>query len=89
MHHFLAIAGLSLVGLGTGCVSSEKYNAMRMRADSADAQLSDAESQTKSATATQILTAKQAAVFKEMADSKDAINANLTQENNELKLQHA
>ena len=47
----LAVLGLSLVGLGTGCVSSEKYAAQRMRADQYDAELNAAQSQVNSATA--------------------------------------
>lgn len=89
MHQFFAVAALSLVGVGTGCVSSEKYNASRMQSDAANQQLSEAESQTKSAIATAQLTKDQAQQFKQMAEAKDAINANLMQENNELKLQLA
>jgi chemotaxis protein MotB len=89
MHQFFAVAALSLVGVGTGCVSSEKYNAQAMRANEAEQQLNSANTEAKTATATQQLTAQQAQQFKQMAEAKDALNANLTQENNELKLQLA
>src|SRR5690348_17341120 len=89
MHQFFAVAALSLVGIGTGCVSSEKYQAQAMRANQSDEEAKAAAAEASRATATQELTAKQAQSFKEMALAKDAINANLTQENNELKLQLA
>jgi chemotaxis protein MotB len=50
-HQFFAVLGLSLVGLGTGCVSSEKYAAQKMRADQYDADLTAAQSRISSATA--------------------------------------
>src|SRR4051812_33099829 len=89
MHQFFAVAALSLVGVGTGCVSTEKYNAQLMRANQGDEQPAAAAGSANSATATQQLAMTQAKQFKEMASAKDAINANLMQENNELKLQLA
>jgi len=89
MHQFFAVTALSLVGIGTGCVSTEKYQAQAMRANEADEQAKAAASEASRATATQELTNKQAQSFKEMAMAKDGLNANLTQENNELKLQLA
>src|SRR4051812_21818312 len=89
MHQFFAVTALSLVGIGTGCVSTEKYQAQAMRANEADEQAKAAASEASRATATQELTNKQAQSLKEMAMAKDGLNANLTQENNELKLQLA
>lgn len=50
-HRLLVVLGLSLLGIGTGCVSSEKYAAQRMRADQYDAELNAAQSQVNSSTA--------------------------------------
>jgi len=86
-HHLFAAVGLSLLGLGTGCVSTEKYNAQRMAADQANISLSAADADANSAKAAQQETSRQNMTFKQMLDQKDAINQNLANENNDLRLQ--
>lgn len=87
--HLWIVAGLSLVGLGTGCVSSEKYNAQVMRANAADEGLSKAEGDLGSTKVRADANSQQAQSFRQMLESKEAINANLSQENSDLKLQLA
>jgi chemotaxis protein MotB len=87
--HLLVVAGLSLLGLGTGCVSSEKYNAQRMRADAAGEGLQQTEAEMKAEKARGEANSQQAQQFRQMLEAKEAINGNLTKENEDLKLQLA
>jgi len=75
MHHF-AVLGLSFLALGTGCVSSEKYAAQKMRAEQSDAQLSAAEANLMSANAKAELTQGQVDKLRQYHEGQEALIRN-------------
>lgn len=86
-HHFFAVVGLSLLGLGTGCVSSEKYAAQRMRADQTDAELSAAQGQVNTEAAKNQLSTSRMAQDRQMIDTLGAIKDNQAAQITELTRQ--
>lgn len=86
-HHFFAVVGLSLLGLGTGCVSSEKYAAQRMRADQTDAELSAAQGQVNTEAAKNQLSTSRMAQDRQMIDTLGAIKDNQSAQITELTRQ--
>ncbi|QOV87419.1 OmpA/MotB family protein [Humisphaera borealis] len=86
MHHF-AVLGLSFLALGTGCVSSEKYQAQRMRAEQSDAQLSAAEANLMSANAKAELTQGQVEKLRQYHESQETLIRNQGSQITELTRQ--
>lgn len=86
MHHF-AVLGISFLALGTGCVSSEKYQAQRMRAEQSDSQLSAAEANLKSANAKAELTQGQVDKLRQYHESQETLIRNQGSQITELTRQ--
>lgn len=86
MHHF-AVLGLSLLALGAGCVSTEKYAAKSMHAEQSQAQLSAAEANLMSANAKADLTQAQVDKLRQYHESQEALIRNQSGQITELTRQ--
>ena len=86
MHQWigLTILSFSLVG----CVSQEKYNAMKMDRDQLAERLAQAQSQIDGASAEAQAYKNQRQMMMDGATNKDALVANLTQQNAQLQAQY-
>ncbi|MDB5295422.1 MAG: putative lipoprotein YiaD, partial [Phycisphaerales bacterium] len=83
----LGLAAAALAAAGTGCVSSEKYAAQRMRADQTDAQLSAAQSQVNATTAQRDITQQQIEKARTYQEGQSAMIANQASQITELTRQ--
>jgi chemotaxis protein MotB len=91
MQSLLAIVGLSILGLGTGCVSQERFAATRMQADQYRTQLDAAQAQVNTATARNEVFQAQMEKARQSQESQAALIVNqaaqiteLTRQNEEL-----
>jgi chemotaxis protein MotB len=97
LHRLGTFVGLSLVAIyATGCVSAEKYNAQKMRADQYAEQLANAQSQVNSATAQNEVFKQQLERIRNSGDNQSALLVNqastiadLTRQNEDLNARYA
>ncbi|HEX8912475.1 MAG TPA: OmpA family protein [Humisphaera sp.] len=95
MHSLLAVFGLSVVGLGTGCVSQERFAATRMQADANRTQLDAAQAEVNSSKATKEVLQAQLEKAHQTQEGQQAIINNqaaqiteLTRQNEQLNGQY-
>ena len=82
------LVGLSVLGIAaTGCVSQEKYNALKLAHDGMVERLGEADREAQAAKAEAEAYKQQLAMFGQNGNSKDAMLANLSQQNAELQRQ--
>jgi chemotaxis protein MotB len=82
------LVGISLLGIAaTGCVSQEKYNALKLAHDGMVERLGEADRESQAAKAEAEAYKQQLAMFGQNGNSKDAMLANLSQQNGELQRQ--
>jgi chemotaxis protein MotB len=82
-----AALGLAVTTALTGCVSQEKYNALKLRGDRLTEQLANAEKDSATARAEADLYKKSLDAIKGNGDNKDGLIANLTSQNGALQAQ--
>src|SRR5438876_8331966 len=88
MARFVRVAALGLAITGfSGCVSQEKYNALRLDRDSLAEQLGKAQTDASSARAEADAFKNQLGLLGNGSNSKDGLLANLTQQNATLQAQ--
>ena len=85
MHHWLGLAALSLAL--TGCVSQEKYNALKLERDRFAEQLGQAQTEASAARSEADAYKNQIAAIMQGGTGKEAMLLNLSTENAELKKQ--
>jgi len=85
MHHWLGLAALSLAL--TGCVSQEKYNALKLERDRFAEQLGQAQTEASAARSEAEAYKSQIAAIMQGGTGKEAMLLNLSTENAELKKQ--
>ena len=85
MHHWLGLAALTLAL--TGCVSQEKYNALKLERDRFAEQLGQAQTEASAARSEADAYKNQIAAIMQGGTGKEALILNLTNENAELKKQ--
>src|SRR5215212_1334034 len=83
----LSFAALGLFLIATGCVSQEKYNALKLDRDRYAEQLGQAQNEASSARSEADAYKNQLANIGTSAGGKDAMVLNLTNQNNELQRQ--
>lgn len=82
------IAALSVLGLlSAGCVSTDKYNALKLDRDGLAEQLSRAQIEVESAQARELALQKQLEAFRAAGPNSNALVANLTEQNAQLRAQ--
>jgi chemotaxis protein MotB len=82
------LVGLSLLGISlTGCVSQEKYNALKLAHDGLVERIGEADRESQAAKAEAEAYKQQLAMFGQNGNSKDAMLANLSQQNAQLQQQ--
>lgn len=82
------LVGLSVLSLAlTGCVSQEKYNALKLAHDGMVERIGEADREAQAAKAEAEAYKQQLAMFGQNGNSKDAMLANLSQQNAELQRQ--
>src|SRR5947209_13380752 len=86
MHQWIGLTVLSFSLVG--CVSQEKYNAMKMDRDQLAERLAQAQSQIDGASAEAQAYKNQRQMMFDGATNKDALVANLTQQNAQLQAQY-
>jgi chemotaxis protein MotB len=81
--------GLSVLGVAlTGCVSQEKYNALKVAHDGLVERIGEADREAQAARAESEAYKQQLAMFGSSGNTKDAMLANLQQQNSELQRQY-
>ena len=85
--HLLTLAALALVFSGVGCVSQEKYNALKLDRDRYAEQLGQAQNEASSARSEAEAYKNQIAQIANGAGGKDGMILNLTNQNAELQKQ--
>jgi len=82
------LVGLSLLGISlTGCVSQEKYNALKLAHDGLVERIGEADREAQAAKAESEAYKQQLAMFQQNGTGKDAMLMNLTQQNAQLQQQ--
>ena len=82
------LVGMSILGsAATGCVSQEKYNALKLAHDGMVERLGEADRESQAAKAEAEAYKQQLAMFGQNGNSKDAMLANRSQQNGELQRQ--
>ena len=82
------LVGLSVISLGlTGCVSQEKYNALKLAHDGLVERIGEADREAQAAKAESEAYKQQLAMFGQNGSGKDAMLMNLTQQNAALQAQ--
>ena len=82
------LVGLSVLSLAaTGCVSQEKYNALKLAHDGMVERIGEADREAQAAKAEAEAYKQQLAMFSQNGSGKDAMLANLSQQNAELQRQ--
>ena len=82
------LVGISILGIAaTGCVSQEKYNALKLAHDGMVERLGDADREAQAAKAEAEAYKQQLAMFGQNGASRDAVIANLSQQNADLQRQ--
>src|SRR5687767_15883719 len=84
--HFILVAALGLMTFG--CVSQEKYNALRLERDRFAEQLGQAQTEASAARSEADAYKNQIAAIMGGTGSKDGMILNLTNQNAELQKQH-
>ena len=82
------LVGLSVISLGlTGCVSQEKYNALKLAHDGLVERIGEADREAQASKAESEAYKQQLAMFGQNGSGKDAMLLNLTQQNAQLQQQ--
>src|SRR3954464_4603610 len=82
------LVGLSVLGITlTGCVSQEKYNALKLAHDGLVERIGEADRESQAAKAEAEAYKQQLAMFSQNGTGKDAMLANLSQQNADLQRQ--
>ena len=82
------LVGISILGIAaTGCVSQEKYNALKLAHDGMVERLGEADRESQAAKAEAEAYKQQLAMFGQNGNTKDAMLANLSQQNADLQRQ--
>src|SRR5439155_19257314 len=85
--HLISLAALALITAATGCVSQEKYNALKLDRDRYAEQLGQAQNEASSARSEADAYKNQLAAIGNNVGGKDGMILNLTNQNSELQKQ--